>query len=306
MSAAASVWRGYFWSSLRCVTRKPQGWLSGQPSLLKNDQIRKIKENRYGVRSQTAGSVEHAVQKTARGWSCSCLDYRHRMAYCKHICAVRLLQGDVPADAPKAASVERDTMVVRPVGDIPEGCKWCGKPDIVKKGPREAQYSKPDTSSSTAATTAGGDLSSGRDSRGCGTIRNMRARWKGRTATANSLNGNADFVCMLKLALMLVLVALVANSFRSARPAAQVSHTTNSRDDVPEHACPAESLTHRSPSMMNKCVRTATIRYVIEPSVGNGLLELQFLPSTEFAGEQSINNDNLVNQRRCKSFSPNL
>ena len=102
----------------------------------KNDQIRKIKESRYGVRSQTAGSVEHAVQKTARGWSCSCLDYRHRMAYCKHVCAVRLLRGDVPADAPKAAGVERDTTVVRPVGDIPESCKWCGRPNIVKKGPR--------------------------------------------------------------------------------------------------------------------------------------------------------------------------
>lgn len=102
----------------------------------KNDQIRKIKENGYGVRSQTAGSVEHAVQKTARGWSCSCLDYRHRMAYCKHICAVRLLRGDAPADAPKAAGVERDTTAVRLVGDIPEGCKWCGKPNIVKKGPQ--------------------------------------------------------------------------------------------------------------------------------------------------------------------------
>lgn len=114
----------------------------GAAIAVKNDQIRKIKENRYGVRSQTAGSVEHAVQKTARGWSCSCLDYQHRMAYCKHICAVRLLRGDVPADAPKAAGVERDTTAVRPVGDIPESCKWCGKPNIIKKGPWEAQYSK--------------------------------------------------------------------------------------------------------------------------------------------------------------------
>ena len=36
---------------------------------------------------------------------------------------------------------------------------------------------------------------------------------------------------------------------------------------------------------MNKCVRTATIRYEIKPSAGNGPLERQFCPSTEFAGE---------------------
>ena len=108
----------------------------------KNGQIRKSRENRYRVRSQTAGSGEYAVQKTTRGWLCSCLDCRHRMAYCKHICAVRLLRGDAPAGAPKAAGAKRDTTVVRPVGDILEGCKWCGRPNIVKKGPREAQYSK--------------------------------------------------------------------------------------------------------------------------------------------------------------------
>ena len=38
-------------------------------------------------------------------------------------------------------------------------------------------------------------------------------------------------------------------------------------------------------STMNKCVRAATIRYEITPSAGNGPLERQFCPSTEFAGE---------------------
>ena len=48
-------------------------------------------------------------------------------------------------------------------------------------------------------------------------------------------------------------------------------------------------------STMNKCVRAATIRYEITPSAGNGPLERQFCPSTEFAGEPRIMGDRYRN-----------
>ena len=59
---------------------------------------------------------------------------------------------------------------------------------------------------------------------------------------------------------------------------------------------------------MNKCVRTTTIRYEIKPSAGNGPLERQFCPSTEFAGEpmtHAQNDARYIAQGMTLFLSPN-
>ena len=66
----------------------------GADIVAKNGKIKTAGKNRYRVRSRTDASQWYDVKGTASGWSCSCPDYRHRAAYCKHIYAVRLSLND--------------------------------------------------------------------------------------------------------------------------------------------------------------------------------------------------------------------
>ena len=107
---------------------------------------------RYRVRSRADASQWYDVKGTAGGWSCSCPDYRHRAAYCKHIYAVRLSLNDKTVGAevggarrdgiPKAANARSGPVAVQPVGDAPKNCIYCGLADIIKKGIRKVLYAK--------------------------------------------------------------------------------------------------------------------------------------------------------------------
>jgi len=55
----------------------------------KDDQIRRLNENHYEVKSQSRGIV-HDVIGTEFGWICSCEDNHFRKICCKHIHAVEI------------------------------------------------------------------------------------------------------------------------------------------------------------------------------------------------------------------------
>ena len=114
----------------------------GAAIVVKGGQIKEIKKNTHWVRSQTTGPGGYTVRQTARGWSCRCPDHQYRKAYCKHICAVRLLQGDTAASVPKTSGAGRSMAVVSPIEAVPKGCIWCGAADIAKKGFHTVKYNK--------------------------------------------------------------------------------------------------------------------------------------------------------------------
>ena len=114
----------------------------GAAIVARGGQIKEIKKNAYRVRSQTTGTEGYAVRQTARGWSCRRPDHQYRRAYCKHICAVRLPQGDTAASVPKTPGAGRNTVVVSPIEAVPKGCIWCGAADIIKKGFHTVKYDK--------------------------------------------------------------------------------------------------------------------------------------------------------------------
>ena len=96
----------------------------------------------YWVRSQTTEPEGYAVRQTARGWSCRCPDHQYRKAYCKHICAIRLLQGDTAASVPKTPGAGRNMVVVSPIETVPKGYIWRGAVDITKKGSHTVKYDR--------------------------------------------------------------------------------------------------------------------------------------------------------------------
>ena len=124
----------------------------GADIVAKNGKIKTAGKNRYRVRSRTDASQWYDVKGTASGWSCSCPDYRHRAAYCKHIYAVRLSLNDKTVGAevggarrdgiPKAANAKSGPVAIQPVGDTPRNCIYCGLTDIIKKGIRKVLYTK--------------------------------------------------------------------------------------------------------------------------------------------------------------------
>jgi transposase-like protein len=59
----------------------------GQTIAQHNDQIKRIDENFYAVKSQN-GNGEYAVTKIDQEWICECPDNRFRQVKCKHIFAV--------------------------------------------------------------------------------------------------------------------------------------------------------------------------------------------------------------------------
>ena len=143
----------------------------GAAIVAKGGQIKEIKKDTCWVRSQTTGPEGYAVRQTARGWSCRCLDHQYRKAYCKHVCAVRLLQGDTAASVPRTPGAGRNMAVVSPIEAVPKGCIWCGAADITKKGFHTVKYDKAGRVQRYGCKGWGGGLSSGRDLRGCATIR---------------------------------------------------------------------------------------------------------------------------------------
>jgi putative transposase len=89
------------------------------------NQVRRLDENTYAVRSQT-GNGEYEVRATEAGWLCSCPDSSYRGEKCKHIFAVEFS---------KRIRTEVELGVLAPFNTT-ESCIYCGSKHIVKDGQR--------------------------------------------------------------------------------------------------------------------------------------------------------------------------
>ncbi|MFI5450175.1 MAG: DDE-type integrase/transposase/recombinase [Candidatus Bathyarchaeia archaeon] len=96
------------------------------------DQVKRLSDHSYHVRSQTGEGVYRVVSKKFK-WSCECPDYEYRAVECKHIWAVRFslaLRKEV-----EAAQVQ----VIEPVRDI-DACIFCHATEIVRDGLRNNKH----------------------------------------------------------------------------------------------------------------------------------------------------------------------
>jgi transposase-like protein len=90
------------------------------------DQIKRIDENTYTVKSQS-GNGEYCISKVCGEWLCECPDNGFRHVKCKHIYAVEF-----------SASFRAEVKVrhIEPMVNLTE-CMYCGSQDIVKDGVRK-------------------------------------------------------------------------------------------------------------------------------------------------------------------------
>ncbi len=89
------------------------------------DQVRRLDDNEYAVRSQS-GKGEYSVRATEAGWLCSCPDFVYRQVSCKHIHAVEFSRKFRKA-------VELGVLADFETTDK---CVYCGSKHIVKDGQR--------------------------------------------------------------------------------------------------------------------------------------------------------------------------
>ena len=90
------------------------------------DQVRRLDDNEYAVRSQS-GKGEYSVRATEAGWVCSCPDFVYRGLSCKHIHAVEFSRKIRTA-------VELGTLAEFTTTDA---CIFCGGSHVVKDGKRK-------------------------------------------------------------------------------------------------------------------------------------------------------------------------
>ncbi|MGB7953316.1 MAG: hypothetical protein WCF23_04990 [Candidatus Nitrosopolaris sp.] len=62
----------------------------GQEIANKDNQINRIDENTYKVKSQSGNNEEYDLIETELDWLCSCADHMFRGVICKHIHAVEI------------------------------------------------------------------------------------------------------------------------------------------------------------------------------------------------------------------------
>jgi transposase-like protein len=94
-----------------------------------NDQIRRINEHRYKVKSQSRDH-EHDVISTEFGFVCSCEDHRFRKVCCKHIHAVEF--------SLKLREQVKKSLVIQPI--TVHVCQFCHSDKIVKNALRHNKY----------------------------------------------------------------------------------------------------------------------------------------------------------------------
>jgi len=92
----------------------------------KQDQIKRIDDNHYEVKSQSRNQT-HDVISTEFGWSCSCEDYSFRKTCCKHIHAV-----EISANLRKVVKES----VVLDIIDV-SCCQYCKSENLKKAGIRK-------------------------------------------------------------------------------------------------------------------------------------------------------------------------
>lgn len=88
------------------------------------NQIQRIDENAYSVKSQT-NNHEYKVFKVSGEWFCECSDHVYRHVKCKHIFAVEF-----------SASFRETVRRIEPIENMTE-CLYCGSSNIVKDGVRK-------------------------------------------------------------------------------------------------------------------------------------------------------------------------
>lgn len=88
-------------------------------------QVRRVWDGLYYVRSQ-GGNGEYQVSVSKRGWTCSCPDYVHRYAKCKHIWAVEV-----------SIRIRHTVDGQRVIAEVSVSeCYFCHSTDIKKSGVR--------------------------------------------------------------------------------------------------------------------------------------------------------------------------
>jgi len=92
----------------------------------KNNQIRRLNESHYEVKSQSRNQI-HDVIGTEFGWSCSCEDHNFRKICCKHIHAVEI--------SLKLRKAVKKTVVLDVVNI--SCCQYCTSENIKKAGVRK-------------------------------------------------------------------------------------------------------------------------------------------------------------------------
>ncbi len=103
------------------LTRKEKG----EEIVKKDDQITRVNEDYYNVKSQSTDKI-YDVVLTEIGWVCSCPDNNFRHICCKHIHAVEFsLQ----------IRKQVESIVINQIDA--NYCKFCNSTDIVKKGLRK-------------------------------------------------------------------------------------------------------------------------------------------------------------------------
>lgn len=103
--------------------------LKGQTIAQLNNQVRRIDEHSYTVKSQS-GNGDYQVFAGELGWLCSCADHIYRGQKCKHIYAVEFSQ-----TVRKAVEIHRIEPVV-----IADHCIFCKSIEIVKDGIRHNKH----------------------------------------------------------------------------------------------------------------------------------------------------------------------
>lgn len=97
-----------------------------------NDQIQKIDNYTYKVKSQSSDSW-YDVISTESGFICSCPDSKFRKTICKHSIAL-----EISLEIRKQVEETKQKLVtINPV-DV-SGCKFCESDNIIKKRTKEKQ-----------------------------------------------------------------------------------------------------------------------------------------------------------------------
>jgi transposase-like protein len=95
-----------------------------------HDQIERIDERNYNVKSQSGNGLYLVHLNTAVGWQCTCPDHTHRQVKCKHIWAVELSVKIRDAVEP---------LVIEPIANV-STCMFCKSAEIVRDGLRRNKY----------------------------------------------------------------------------------------------------------------------------------------------------------------------
>jgi putative transposase len=102
----------------------------GQEIASKHNQVKRLDDKTYKVKSQSGNNEEYDVIETELGWLCSCADHVFRGVICKHIHAIEISL----ALRQKVAS----ELVIQPV--TVNACPQCQSEHIVKHGIRHNKY----------------------------------------------------------------------------------------------------------------------------------------------------------------------